>query len=162
MNQFINKDYIELYKYDIPRLKDNNGYHIGKIGTLLRFLPLYDNPIHRANKIIIFDIDNVLHFWYKIIIKYLMTNKIKFSYRTRGCYGIRKRVICTGIKYHPIIASFIYQSIKLPYSLFSDFMEEVFINNSHDKFLELARDMDHLGTAYHAFWSQFILDKFYC
>jgi hypothetical protein len=123
----INKDYIELYKYDIPSLKDNNGYHRGKIGTLLRFLPLYDNPIHRANKIIIFDIDNVLHFWYKIIIKYFMNNKIKFSYRTRGCYGIRKRVICTEIKYHPIIASFIYQSINLPYSLFSDFIENMFI-----------------------------------
>ena len=43
-----------------------------------------------------------------------------------------------------------------------DFIFEYKEKNKKDKFLDLARDKDHLGTAYHAFWSQFILDKFYC
>jgi hypothetical protein len=43
-----------------------------------------------------------------------------------------------------------------------DFIFEYKEKNKEDKFLDLSRDKDHLGTAYHAFWSQFILDKFYC
>ena len=117
---------IELFKYDIPALQNENGYHHGVIGTLLRFLPLYDNNIHRAEKVIVFDIDNSLLNWYSKLVDYFDKNKIKFGYRTRGCYGIRQRLLCTGTKYYPIIASFIYQSIKLPYNLFSDFLEEVF------------------------------------
>lgn len=135
VNELENKDYIELFKYDIPKFKDENGYHRGKIGTLLRFLPLYDNPIHKADKIIIFDIDNILHFWYKIIVKYLIDNKIKIAYRSRGCYGIRKRLTCTGIKQYPIIASFIYQSINLQYSIFSDFIENTFILKKNKELL---------------------------
>ncbi len=129
-------NYIELFKYDIPKLKNENGYHRGKIGTLLRFLPLYENPIHKADKTIIFDIDNKLHFWYKIILEYLINNKIKLAYRTRGCYGIRKRILCTGIKNYPIIASFIYQSVNLPYSLFSDFIENIFILKNNKELLD--------------------------
>ncbi len=125
-----NNDNIELFKYDIPKFKNENGYHKGKIGTMLRFLPLYDNNIHRADKVIIFDIDNILHNWYKILVTYFDKNKIKLAYRTRGCYGIRQRIICTEMKYYSIIASFIYQSINLPYSIFSDFLEDTFIIKS--------------------------------
>jgi hypothetical protein len=135
VNELVNNNFIELFKYDIPKFKDENGYHNGKVGTLLRFLPLYDNPIHKADKIIIFDIDNVLHSWYKIIVKYLIDNKIKLAYRSRGCYGIRKRLSCTGIKKYPIIASFIYQSINLPYSIFSDFIENTFILKTNTELL---------------------------
>jgi hypothetical protein len=135
-----NNENIELFKYDIPKLQNKNGYHYGVIGTLLRFLPLYDNNIHRADKVIVFDIDNPLIYWYSKIEDYLDKNKIKLAYRTRGCYGIRQRLLCTGTKYYPIIASFIYQSIKLPYNLFSDFLEDIFTNKDIKNKTKLIKD----------------------
>ena len=60
----LNKNNIELFKYSIPKLK-NNGYHYGVVGTLIRFLPLYDNKIHKVDYSLIVDIDNKLHNWYK-------------------------------------------------------------------------------------------------
>ncbi len=125
------KSNIELFKYNIPELKNKSNYHYGVVGTLLRFLPLYNNNIHKADKVIILDIDNVLHDWYRKIINYLINNKINFAYRTRPCYSIKKRILCTNTKYYSIIASFIYQNISLPYNIFSDFLENIFIN-SHE------------------------------
>lgn len=125
-------DMIELFEYNIPFFREDNMiYHKGVIGTLIRFLPLFNSTIHRVNKCIVFDADNTMGEYYNKLINYYDTNNIKFSYRSRFCY-ISKRISCLSdniIKY-PMIASYIYQSISLPYRIFSNFLEELYIKNS--------------------------------
>jgi len=125
-------DNIELFEYDIPFFReDNNIYHKGVVGTLIRFLPLFNSMIHRVSKCIVFDADNTMGDYYNKLINYYDSNNIKFSYRSRFCY-ISKRISCLSddiIKY-PMIASYIYQSISLPHSIFSNFLEVLYIKDS--------------------------------
>ena len=44
---------IELFHYDIPFMREDDNYHKPYIGTLLRFLVLFNNPIHKTNKCLI-------------------------------------------------------------------------------------------------------------
>jgi len=131
----LNKTNIELFKYSIPKLK-NKGYHYGVVGTLIRFLPLYDNNIHKVDCCIILDIDNVLHDWYESLFNYLLNNKTKFAYRSRACYSMEKRIQCTKTNSYAIIASFIYQTINLPFNIFSDFLEDTYINNKLTNYIK--------------------------
>ncbi len=124
----LNKPNIELFKYSIPKLK-NNGYHYGVVGTLMRFLPLYDNTIHKVDCCLVVDIDNKFYYSYKPLFNYLIDNNIKFAFKSRPCYTIVKRIRCTNTKSYGVFGGFIYQSISLPYSIFSMFLENTYINN---------------------------------
>jgi hypothetical protein len=135
------KNDIELYKYDIPFFRDDI-YHKGVIGTLIRFLPLYNFKLHKVDTCIVFDIDNKIINYYKNIINFYIQNNIKFAYRSRFCYGIEDRISCNKKdKYnnkYTIIASFIYQSITLPKKIFKTFIKKLFIktNSSILKLIE--------------------------
>ena len=94
--------------------------------------------------------------------QYCNTNNIKlYSFSWYSCEKNKPRFMPNSTNADNVLKNFntfyTYSTDEL-----INFVFEYKKNNSHDKFLELARDMDHLGTAYHAFWSQFILDKFYC
>jgi len=121
---------IELFEYNIPFFKDNEFYHKGYIGTLIRFLPLFDNIIHKVNKCLVLDIDNILTPIYEKIIYNCDIKKINICYRTRYGYSLKDRILCLFDKIiidYPIIASFIYKSnIDIPYFLLSNFFESIF------------------------------------
>lgn len=123
--------YIELFKYDIPKLKVNK-LHGKTVGTLIRFMPLFDYKLHKVNKCIIFDIDNNLHYYYKKLDRYFTKNNITIAYRSRACYYINKRILCTNTFNYPIIASFIYKSKNTPKNIYQDFFEEFFIKKNKD------------------------------
>lgn len=129
-------DNVELYEYDIPvfREEKNKLYHKGAIGSFIRFLPLFDIEHHKVNKCIIFDIDNTLHKYFGKLVELYDRNNLKISYRTRFCY-IGDRIACVPdkniIKY-PLIASFIYQSIQVPYNIISDFLENLYIKDTQE------------------------------
>lgn len=123
----IQSDKIELYYYDIPIFKDDNIYHKKLLGTMIRFLPLYNYPLHKVDECIIFDIDDNIYYIYNKIVKLLRKNKIKIAHRYRSCY-INKRITCLHNKY-PAIANFIYQSISLPTRTMAHFLEKVYIKN---------------------------------
>ena len=136
INELINKmpfeikNKIETFEYDIPFFRDpmNKEYHVGTIGTIIRFLPLYDNKLHKVNTCIIFDIDNYMHMYYQYLYNY-QRNNVGFYYRCRFCYTMIERILCNPDKrmmQYPIIASYIYQSIQLPYSLLEDFFEDLY------------------------------------
>jgi hypothetical protein len=129
---------IELFEYSIPFLRDSNPfYHRGFIGTMIRFFPLYNFPLHKVDKCVIFDIDNKLHGYYTNVLNFLNENNIDFAHRSRPSY-IQERVqrlFPNGIKY-PVIASFIYQSGTYDHSLISDFLEDTYVNNNNDTMIK--------------------------
>lgn len=129
LNKILNNNLndIELYEYRIDIFSDGI-YHKGVIGMFMRFLPLFNLEYHNVDKCIVFDIDNKIHNFYRELIKYLEDNDIKIAYRSRFCY-INERITCTKNKY-PLIASFIYQSIKLPFRIFSKFFEKLYMENN--------------------------------
>jgi len=59
-----------IIKYDCPKFKNDNGYHKGLFGTLVRFFPLFDFPNNPFKKIMICDMD----YKYKNNIDPLCTN----------------------------------------------------------------------------------------
>jgi len=149
INELINKmspnikNKIETFEYDIPFFRDpiNKEYHVGTIGTIIRFLPLYDNKLHKVNNCMVFDIDNYMHMYYQYLYNYQRNNnKIQFYYRSRFCYTMLERISCISDKKmmeYPIIASYIYQSIQLPYSLLENFFEDLYFK----KDTQLLNDM---------------------
>ena len=122
---------IELYCYDIPIFKEDSIYHKKLLGTMIRFLPLYDYKLHKVDECIIFDIDNKIYHGYNKMIKLFRQNKTKIAYRSRACYIIKKRITClhSNKLMYPVIASFIYQSISLPTKSFRHFLEKLYISN---------------------------------
>jgi hypothetical protein len=130
---------IELFEYNIPLLKDGPNNHIGYIGTIIRFLPLFDNSIHKSDKCVILDIDNIIKMKDINVIDFCEKNNVNVCYRTRFGYSLDKRIYCLSDKIildYPIIASFIHKSnIDIPYNILSDFLENTFLNN-HNKILD--------------------------
>ena len=126
---------VELFEYSIPLLKDGEKYHIGYIGTLLRFLPLFDTLIHKTDKCFILDIDNIIHDYTNNIIDMCNKKKINVFYRSRNGYSLSNRILCMSdniIIENPIIASLIYQSkINIPYKILSTFFEDIYIKNNN-------------------------------
>jgi hypothetical protein len=129
------RDKVELFEYSIPLLKDGEIYHVGYIGTLLRFLPLFDTPIHKTDKCFILDIDNSIYNFTKKITDICNKKKINVFYRSRNGYSLSNRILCMSdniIIENPIIASLIYQSkINIPYKILSTFFEDIYIKNNN-------------------------------
>lgn len=141
MKSDIIEEFIELYEYDINFFKEKDQpYHVGTIGTIIRFLPLFNLEHHQVDKCLVFDIDNVFRNDVKNIINFADDNNVKLLYRSRFCY-IGKHIMCTNddtIKY-PLIASFIYQTISINYNILGNFFEDLYINNDI-KLIKLIKD----------------------
>jgi hypothetical protein len=127
------EELIELYEYDIPFFKEEKDktYHMGTIGSFIRYLPLFDIDYHKVDRCLIHDIDNHFQTVTKDILKFCDDNKITFSYRSRFCYnGVR--IMCVSdenIVKFPLISSFVYQTVSIPYNILGDFIENLYINN---------------------------------
>jgi hypothetical protein len=128
-------DNIEFFQYNIEFMKEDQIYHNGYIGTLIRFLPLFDNKIHKVDKCIVLDIDNKITNVYKKVIDNCDKNNINVCYRSRYGYSLKDRLLCLSDKIiydYPIIASFIYKSyVDIPSTLLSDFFENIFYKNDN-------------------------------
>lgn len=127
------EELIELYEYDIPFFKEEKDktYHMGTIGSFIRYLPLFDIDDHKVDKCLIHDIDNDFKDYTKNVIKFCDDNKITFSYRSRFCYN-HLRITCANddtLSQFPLISSFVYQTISTPYNILGDFIENLYINN---------------------------------
>ena len=156
---------IELYEYDIEIFRDeeNNFYHKGTIGTLIRLLPLFDNEYHKVDKCFILDIDNKLDNKRIKIIEYLNNNdNIKMAYHSRLCYKLYKRLLCIDKNtLTPIMANFIYQSsINLPYNIFSLFLKRLYIKNN-SKLMNLLNIKFELENIYEYGIDEIFLNKYY-
>ncbi len=159
-----NRKYMELFQYDIPKLYDGDDgeYHRATIGTLFRFLPMFNLKEHQVpGKIkVSLDIDN--HEWNILFIKIfkdLMKKDIFFSYNSHLNYFYRNYVNCLKIIdkninmnnitnkeleelsndnfYYFGIAGSIYQKNELDSKLFYQFCKRFIypISNRNRKFL---------------------------
>jgi len=98
--------------------------------------------------------------YYYMLEQYCNTNNIKlYSFSWYNAENNKPKFTLNSIDPDNILNKFntfySYTTNKL-----IDFVFDYKNKNKDDIFLEIARDKDHLGTAYHAFWSHFILDKF--
>lgn len=125
------EDKLELYEYDAPFFRDENPlYHKGTIGTLFRYLCMFNNKLHFSKISLIVDIDNDPKLITNSFLKFLETNS-NFAYRFRFMYGIKDRIICNlddNLYQFSIIGSFVFNKIKFDKTLFSNFLEDVYIN----------------------------------
>lgn len=72
---------IELVLFHCPEYldKNNSGYHVGLIGTMIRFFPMFDFPNNDAETIIISDIDTMSDLVKRMTIVELMQNANKIN-----------------------------------------------------------------------------------
>ena len=63
-NQLNGLERVDIIIYDCPKYieSENNNYHIGLFGTMVRFFPLFDFPNNDANIVQIMDMDDYLFF----------------------------------------------------------------------------------------------------
>ena len=118
---------VVLIRYDYPkfRSKRNSFYHVTTFGTMIRFLPLFDGS---SKIVMITDIDDVTD---ESIIESKKTydkfiqSKADFFFGTALCYYVQSWVRISaleGITDLRIVASSIISKIKLPLSLYENFI----------------------------------------
>lgn len=109
--------YVELYKYYMPDFIDpETRFHFGYLGTLLRFLPFFDLPLHTADTVVCLDIDDTMNFQLRRMINDCIrlragTTKLNFAFRSAYCYSLMPRV-SSSAKYS-LIASFIFMNKRV-------------------------------------------------
>jgi hypothetical protein len=91
-------------------------YHYGYLGTLLRFLPFFDLPLHTTDTVVCLDIDDTLNFQLRRMINDCIrlragTTKVNFAFRSAYCYSLMPRV-SSSAKYS-LIASFIFMNKRV-------------------------------------------------
>lgn len=141
---------VQLVKYNMQKFRINETYHNGLIGTLVRFIPLFDLDINKnIREVLISDIDVAGSIYkYKRDYEVFKKSSVKVFYRTRGCYENQPRfypvenIIDTK---HAIIAAELMSRIKFPKYLFEDFMECVLNENNkgceyYKKFKDYTRE----------------------
>jgi len=109
--------YVELYKYYMSDFIDpETRFHYGYLGTLLRFLPFFDLPLHTADTVVCLDIDDTMNFQLRRMINDCIrlragTTKLNFAFRSAYCYSLMPRV-SSSAKYS-LIASFIFMNKRV-------------------------------------------------
>lgn len=117
-----------LVRYDYPKFKSptNSFYHISTFGTMIRFLPLFEG---NSNIVMVNDIDEVTSESMNLIKERydkFMESKAEFYFTSGLCYylnpwaRIEKLENITNLR---IVASNIISRIKLPMSLFDNFLK---------------------------------------
>lgn len=126
---------IEYFKYDIPFFYDED-FHKGTIGTILRFLPLYESEIDEC---IVVDVDKNLKLNLKEVLNYMKKHSICFSYNSNYLYSYIHRIrnIPNALLRYSILSNCIIQlnlnKKNTPsFGVFSDFLESIFIKEDVD------------------------------
>jgi len=129
-NKYINNYSLEYYCYDVPFFHEDcdSSYHKGTIGSIFRFLPLFENDIDEC---VVIDVDKRIK-KIEFITNHMKINSISFSYNSTYFYSYLKRIQCIPdiTEKYSIMANLIIRLNKnnsLPFSLFSDFLESYFI-----------------------------------
>jgi len=133
---------IEIVVYNCPNyiIKDNNDYHIGLFGTLVRFFPMFDFPNNDANIVIISDIDDYEYFNKSIKNMSLLNENINdiFFLKTGN---LSKNTIYFNDS--------LYKDIVNPYTIASNFISFKRINNKLiELFLNQMSSSDEIFSQY--------------
>jgi hypothetical protein len=128
-----NMENVSIYKFDCPEFKDDN-YHIGTFGTLVRFMPLFEDH----NIVWVSDIDipssyldmNTLHLMEK--------HKTQIYIQTLICY--ERKVY--GRKQTIVANKFIIKNLKLSKALLTRFLNKI-LNGS---FKNIINDLNNANT----------------
>lgn len=123
-------NYVQLIKFRIPDLCDGL-YHIGLVGTLVRFLPLFDHDIQvKCIGIIDIDINESGLRTFKCVYDNFAKSQSEFHFKTRDCYHTQARFYeadkILGLTppkiMHRAIASLLISKVKFPVSIFEKFL----------------------------------------
>lgn len=128
LSKLKNNPKVVLIRYNYPKFKSpsNQFYHISTFGTIIRFLPLFEG---NSGIVIISDIDEITD--EKLILvteryKHFMESNADFYFRTKLCYNLTpwsRIATLQKLTKLRIVASNIISKIKLPISIFENFLE---------------------------------------
>jgi hypothetical protein len=128
----VNYKNIEIYQYQIDFLLENgqNSIHKGTIGTLIRFLPLFNFELHQCSKKVVLDIDTYYNDLFLTFIKKIENEKIYFCYRSHPYYYQHERLNCveSEITFEYLVAHFIYQINEINFDIWNQFLERYFLD----------------------------------
>lgn len=119
---------VQLVEYNHPDFIENNVYHKGLFGTLVRFLPLFTSEDDAVVDIVfVSDIDINAKYSIKMLQKtlnFMNENNTVFHYKSANCYGVipRFKFVNTNVSNY-IIASFMVSKIKFPKDILNTYME---------------------------------------
>lgn len=146
LEHLLDLGYVELFRYHVPQLYDaENKVHYSHIGTMMRFLPLFNLANHTGEIVVNLDIDNNIHATRNIIMRCIKERK-NFCYRTRNCYSVITRMYKYFEYEYPIIASFIFintRLLSLPPSILGEFYSKCILRD--DK--RYTEYLEHLSDA---------------
>lgn len=119
---------VQLVKFHHPWFVDENGYHLGTFGTIVRLFPLFTNDEPNLNTIFITDIDyneGMLPFWHKTYM-FFRNSKSQVHMFARECNHLNERVR-NIVKYLDINISpflnFFWSKVRFPSNILDTFLK---------------------------------------
>lgn len=119
---------VQLVEFVHPWFVDNEGYHPGTFGTLVRLYPLFSKEDKNLNIILIGDVDfnNDMFPYWKNTYKLFRQSKSQVHMYERKCNHLVERVIRIvkhlDIPFSPYLNSF-WSKIKFPYDILDNFLK---------------------------------------
>ena len=154
---------IELFQYDIPLFKYGINHHRGLIGMIIRFLPLFNIPLHKVDRCLILDIDNDIYSYFTKILNTCDKKNINFCSKFLYGYALKeysllyasifsKNILEKYLTKYSIVCAFIYQNninfLYAPYSLLSNFLNLYLKNNLNDNMYNLLNKNNLINFEY--------------
>jgi len=126
--------FVELYEYSCVGFIESKPFHIGTFGTLLRFLPLFENSNYEV--IYILDIDDANYGYIKLYIESLMNSDKKFYFYNLEDYG-KKYFNQFNNKFgDAIIANIYVKNYRFDIKIFTNFLDKITKSNKLFKQIE--------------------------
>ena len=119
---------VQLVKFEHPWFVDNDGYHQGTFGTLVRLYPLFSKDETNLDIVLIGDVDfnNGMFSYWKNIYKVFKKSKSQVHMYERRCNHLVERVIRIvkhlNLPFSPYLNSF-WSKIRFPYELLDNFLQ---------------------------------------
>jgi hypothetical protein len=115
------KNQIQLVEYFCTHFV-HNGYHLGTFGTLMRFLPLFENTLSQYSIIHILDIDDNSYEYINVIIKLMEKSFKQFYFYYTEDYGKRYMDKLNNKFCDTVLANIYVKNYRFDMKIFTDYL----------------------------------------
>lgn len=132
---------VELCEYSCNNFIRSKPFHIGTFGTLLRFLPLFEESDYDI--IYILDIDDANYDFIKLYVESLMKSKKHFYFYDIEDYGKKYDEMFNNKFGDTVIANIYVKDYRFDLKIFTDFLDTLINSNKLFKLIEYLNKKTH-------------------
>jgi hypothetical protein len=133
---------VELYEYSCSQFILSKPFHIGTFGTLLRFLPLFEESDYKV--IYVLDIDDASYGYINLYMDSLVNSDKKFYFNHIENYGIKYNRQFDNKFGDTVIANIFVKNYRFDIKIFTNFLDYITKSNKLFKQIENLNKNSHI------------------